>query len=748
MNKRSIFTSFPFLLLLLLNLIPPAFLPALVFNNTPEVYLPDDTVSVVLKKQLEALFPEDQNAFILFQGKNIFSNEFLDNLEAATLELQRHALIDRVANVTEMEHIQGNEEGFYVEPLLGKERRKEIVDGQERYQYAKDDRFAYRLAVGDEPDIMAIMIRPVVLKSTAQRIEVMNAVSKSLESHQLSPYVIGRAGPVVVEIEQFYSMLNDTMKFMPTTVIIGLALIWFMYRRLLAVVIAGLITGAVTNSSLLMYVVFSIPYTMITMILSPLLASLSIAFMIHFYSSMQLAASYGLTGKERVSSATNHIKKPALFTALTTALGLSSLAVSPIMPIGNLGLISAFGVVLMLVLVLYVVPAIFARQDDKPWPRAKRNHSMLDSLLKKLVAISIRRAGYVVAGFVLLIAAGIPFIFSVTSETSLLKFFPPGHIVTQSTELIEDKLSGVMPLQVIFYGDGRDSFKKVNALKQVEAIQKWLETQPEISKTSSLVDLIVDMHKAINENNPKFRKIPEQDALISQYFFIYDGDEVYELVNREFDQTRIVISLNESNSARIRDIIERVKLHLEKSTTLKWAIAGEGRVFADQDRLLIQGQLYSLITAVILIFLVMIFLWRKLSYALLTMVPNLSPVLVIFILMGIFGIWLDMATAMIASVATGIAVDDTIHLFHNYKKRIDKGNSVIYSVVQSYYKTGRALVVTTIILCAQFFLLFFSEFVPTAHFGLLTAIGLIMALVFDLLLLPALIVVLYHKKNK
>ena len=139
---------------------------------------------------------------------------------------------------------------------------------------------------------------------------------------------------------------------------------------------------------------------------------------------------------------------------------------------------------------------------------------------------------------------------------------------------------------------------------------------------------------------------------------------------------------------------------------MTWKVAGDGKLFSDQDSLLVSGQINSLIAAVVLIFVMMLVLWKKVSYAVLTMLPNLSPILVIFIMMGIFGIWLDMATAMIASVAIGIAVDDTIHLFHAYKKRIDKGCSVVYSIVQSYYKTGRALIVTTIILCSQFFLLF------------------------------------------
>ena len=256
MNNKSIFTSPSFLFLIMLSSLPYIFFPSLVFNNSPLAYLPEDLPSVILVNELEKIFPGDQNAFIMFQGDALYSNDFLDNLELATRKINRHPLVERVINVTEMEHIQGNNEGFDVLPLLGKKRRKEIETDLERYQYAIKDRFAYRLTVGDESDFMAIVVRPVTLESTAQRIEIMNAVMESLDEYHLSASVSGMAGPVVVEIEQFYSMVNDTLVFMPATMIIGLTLLWFMYRRMLAVVVAGLVTGAVTNISLLLYVIF------------------------------------------------------------------------------------------------------------------------------------------------------------------------------------------------------------------------------------------------------------------------------------------------------------------------------------------------------------------------------------------------------------------------------------------------------------------------------------------------------------
>ncbi|HDZ62139.1 MAG TPA: RND transporter, partial [Nitrospirae bacterium] len=149
----------------------------------------------------------------------------------------------------------------------------------------------------------------------------------------------------------------------------------------------------------------------------------------------------------------------------------------------------------------------------------------------------------------------------------------------------------------------------------------------------------------------------------------------------------------------------------------------------------------------IMIFLLMLLLWRSFSSALLCMIPNISPVLVIFIVMGLSGIWLDMATAMIASIAVGIAVDDTIHVYHGYISRVNAGARPAQALARTYNQAGRAVVTTTIILSAQFMILVSSSFQPTAHFGLLTSIGLWAALVFDLLLLPAIIILVATRKT-
>ena len=181
---------------------------------------------------------------------------------------------------------------------------------------------------------------------------------------------------------------------------------------------------------------------------------------------------------------------------------------------------------------------------------------------------------------------------------------------------------------------------------------------------------------------------------------------------------------------------------------MSWEIAGYSRMIADMEDLLVTGQVYSLWGALALVFILMLFMTRSPGGALLCMIPNISPILLIFIVMGITGMWLDVATAMIASVAVGIAVADTHHIYHTYTTRLRAGASPVQALARTYPQAGRAVMITTIILSAQFMILVLSAFQPTTHFGVLTSIGLWAALLFDLLLLPAILIVLANFRSR
>jgi hypothetical protein len=531
-----------------------------------------------------------------------------------------------------------------------------------------------------------------------------------------------------------------------------LLLIWLMFRRLLAVIIAGVALGVVTNSTVAVYAILGEPFTLTSSIIPPLLSALTVAALIHLFNHMQFASQLGYSGSPRVDRAVHEVRRPAFFTAVTTAAGLTSLATSPIVPIAAFGLIAAAGVMLTFFVVVIIAPALLKRWDHSPWPKTRLGLAWMDKLVRSLSGVAIRKPVHVVVSISLVLAVAMPQIWRVTVETNLQYFFAPEHELRISTDRIDQKLSGTNTLNVIFESDRRDGLVAPEVLETIRGFQRWAEALTEVDKTLSFADFVEEMNWAFNEEKPDFRSIPDSRELISQYILVYDGEDLWDYVDRNLQLTHVTLNVNVHSANDTSALMEKIRDQLGQqnleASGIHFEIAGHGRLLADIEDLLIEGQVWSLWGAMGLIFLLMLIQWRSLTATAICMIPNFSPIVLIFILMGAFGIWLDMATAMIASVAVGIAVDDTIHLYHAFWKRYRAHGNVVRALARAYRQVGRAVTTTTLILCAQFMVLTASAFVPTAHFGLLTSVGLLTAWLFDILLLPAILMLVFHKRGR
>ncbi|HSM21370.1 MAG TPA: MMPL family transporter, partial [Rubrivivax sp.] len=481
---------------------------------------------------------------------------------------------------------------------------------------------------------------------------------------------------------------------------------------------------------------------MATGILPSLLAAYTLATLLHLYAAVQRAQRAGLTRTGAVDRALSETRKPGAFNVLTTGAGLLSLTLVPIPPIQVFGVAGAIGTLLVFLTVFFLVPPFLARWDKRPWPQRSSGMGRLGRIAPRLVLFSMRRPKTMVLVFAVLLVAAFPLTQQVKVESDVLAFFPPDHPVSRHTALIESKLSGVTSLEISLVGEGRDSLQSVARLQAMRDLQSWLEALPEVDRTVSMADLVEEMNWAMNGEKPAFRAIPRNDRLLRQYLLVYDGEDLYELVDREFQHARIVLNLNVHGATEIGLTIEKIRQRLaaEPLPGLQADIGGYGRLFADQVDLLVSGQVNSFAGAFVQIFLLMAIMWRSFGAAALCIVPNLAPLYFIFVLMGATGIHLDLATVMIAGVILGITVDDTIHLYHGYRDRRLRGISPLLAIARSFESSGRAVLATTLLLVAQFMLLATSDFIPTANFGLMTAVGLFAGQFAEMLLLPALLV--------
>ncbi len=738
---------FSTLFLLVFIVLPNAMLLNLNINNAPRVYLPADAPAVVVDDKLRKIFPSDQAILLLFEGVALYSDGFARAFKDLADRLQANPKIDDVINMTTQDHIAGTDDGFLVEPLLDTNNLEETRPN-ERRQRILSDRFAKNLLIAADGSAVSMLVIPVVIDSSLERMALEDEVFKQIKEVRLDGYLTAVAGQITTDVAEMRSMLRDNMIFIPATTIIGLCLIWVLFHRWLAMVVTGVVIGVVVSSTVAFYVVFDQEFNLISSIIPPLLSALSIAALVHLFNALHYASKRGLTGPDRVASALAEVQRPALFTALTTVAGLASLGLSPIPPIKIFGLISAAGVALIYFIVIHLVPNIFARFDYSVWPTRKSGLGGMDAMVQWMFHFGIRYSWQVIFGVVLIIGVTLPQVMNIVVETNLQEFFYPDHKVRQATNHIEQKLVGTSSLDIVFSTEQANGLKSPKVLKAIRRFQVWAEMQPEVDKSTSMADFIEEMNWGFHAEDNSFRKIPDSADLVSQYLLVYDGNDLFDFVDENYRIAHISLNVNVHGANRISALMERIRIYLSNNVgpEVQWDIAGFGRLFADQEDLLIEGQIKSLFGALGLIFLLMLIQWRSLRAAAICMIPNLSPILLIFVMMGIFGIWLDMATAMIASVAVGIAVDDTIHIYHGFIHRVRQGAKPVSAMARTYRHAGRAVMTTTIILCAQFLVLTASQFVPTTNFGLLTSVGLITALVFDLVLLPAILTAIYMRR--
>ena len=741
---------FALAILVLLFLIPGPILMQLELDNAPEAYFPKDAPAVLFDQSVRERFPQEQVIVALFEGDDLFEPAFLQAFHGIAQAMEAGPLVERVLSVTTADHIRATPDGFAVETLVDPRDLSALTPEQWR-ERVLSDRFAPGLLAARDGRALALVVRPRALENSLQRLELEQRLRAEITEQGLDPHMTAIAGHVALDVAQLRAMLSDTMAFIPATTAIGLLLLWWLFRRKLVVVLAAVTIGAVVNATLVLLVLTGKPYTLISSIIPPLLSALSIAMLMHLFNAVLHAAQRGLEGRARIRAALDSIARPTLFTALTTAAGLSSLAVSPIRPIETFGLVAAAGVLIIAAVTLLVLPALILRYDKGVWVQPRRRGvRVLDRFTGACARLAIRRAGWVVAAAVVLLAVGIPQIRHVEVETDLYAFFADDHPISVATRRVEDRLSGVMALEVVFEAADRDGLHDPERLHAIQQVQHWLDQRPEVDYSLSLPDLIEQMHWAFHGEDPDYRTIPDNERLIAQYLLVYDGNDLHDVVDRDFQRARLLLNVDAHGARALNALIADLRSHLaaEPPADLEWELSGMGRLFADQERLLIQGQLRSLLAVAFLLTALMLLLWRSPGMAALSMVPNVSPVVLIFIVMGWLGIWLDTATAMIASVAVGIAVDDTIHIVHGYLRRRRAGVGTAWAIARTFRQTGRAVTATTLVLTAQFVVLGLSAFQPTVFFGLLSALGLVTALAFDLLVLPALFVLLRSRPRR
>ncbi|MDC3366301.1 efflux RND transporter permease subunit [Flavobacteriaceae bacterium] len=499
---------------------------------------------------------------------------------------------------------------------------------------------------------------------------------------------------------------------------------------------------------------FGYEITVLTALIPPLIIVIGVpnaVFLINKYQ--QEIKSHGQQAKalQRVIS---KIGNATLMTNITTASGFATFVFVKSQLLREFGILASINILSIFVLALLIIPIIYSFMEP---PKKKHlNHlerrwmeNVVD-WMEKMVREQ-RIAIYITT--VVIIILGIIGLYQIRVSGSLIEDMPKTKAFFKDIKFFENEFGGIMPLEILIDTKKEKGVMKLSTLKRMDKINEVIESFPELSKPVSIVNLVKYSKQAYYKGKPKYYQLPtsQEQNYIFEYTKNSDGNS--NMLNNFVDSTgqfaRITTFMKDIGTDKMNVIQERLSQIVKKefpSERYNVSFTGKALVFLKGTNYLIGNLVFSLSLAILLISLFMAWMFRSFRMILISIIPNMLPLLITAGLMGFFGIPIKPSTILVFSIAFGISVDDTIHFLAKYRQELIASNwKIRKSVYAALRETGVSMFYTSIVLFFGFLVFTVSSFGGTIALGGLVSITLLLAMVSNLLLLPSLLLTFEDK---
>ena len=600
---------------------------------------------------------------------------------------------------------------------------------------------------------------PVFLTG-AENNEVRDRVEAIAARFQGENFRIGLMGSPLIQSELGRSMQRNMSRFVGLMLAITAALLFSLFRRVSGVLLPLLVVAPAVSGTVGAMAITGTPLSAPSQVLPTMLLAVGIAAAVHILTIFYQHLDAGSTREDAIAAALKHSGLPVCMASLTTAAGILSFVTAEIQPVAVIGIFAPFGICLALFYCLVLLPALLTTLPLKP-RKAKKDEPESDIIERILIAIgdfSLRFARPILSVVVVVIAISLVGAAKIGFGHDIMNWLRAGHPFRTATAEFDAHLDGSMGLEVLAYTGRENGVHDPRILRAIDQISADLSTEPRrngirVGKATSLADVVKEIHQALNANDKAFYKIPNSRKLIAQELLLFENtgsDEMERLVDPQFSTLRFSARVPYVDPTRYRDFTDSVVQRLRDDLGPEIEIRATGfiPVMSRTINALLNSMVQSYLLALLIITPLMILLIGSLRTGLASMIPNLTPILLTLGLMGWFGSVITAFTLMIGGIAIGLAVDDTIHYMHNFRRNFTQYGDVERANRETLRTTGRALLITSLVLSSGFLVFTFSEMENLVEFGLLTSFTIAMAFVIDILVSPALMAIAYGNSKK
>jgi len=726
-------------------------------------------------------FVNDDTLLLVLHGDEIFSFDFLERLRALHEDLEREIpLLDEVTSLVNARVTRGSEDELIVEDLLADwpESEADLAEVAARVHanpvyrnilLSEDGHYttvtinvvpgsskatADAALAGFEEKPKAAHGRELELPPVLMNEELQLVMEKLLgvvERHRSADFPIWVTGNPEITYALTQAGRRDMPRYAGLATLLIIVFLSLLFRRVSGVVLPLTVVTLPLLATLGIMGWLSLPLTPTTQQLPSFLLVVCIGDAVHLLTLFYRRYDAGADEHEAMAQALGHSGLAVVMTSVTTAVGLGSFAFADLTPLAELGIAAPSGVMLALVYSVVLLPALVAVLPlrRRPVGAAGGRGGSLDLLLAGLGDFSCRRPWLVVTIWCGLVVVSIYGATRLEIAHRPLEWFDPDHPTRIAAETTNRVMRGFMPLEVVVDSGTPNGLHEPDTMRRIEALQDLAREvdvdEVHVGQVISLADILKETHQALNANDPAFYAIPEDRELIAQEMLLFENsgsDDLNELVDSRFQRARVRLSVTYHDGFRYLALVKAMDEGASRifGDTASAQTTGLVKLWLRTFDAMLSSTARSYAIAILTIAPLMILLVGELRLGLLSLIPNLAPILMGMALMAYLGIHFDMFTMMIGTIVIGIAVDDTIHFMHGFRRNFRRGASAPEAVHQTLLSTGRALLITSLVLASGFFVQLTGTLVGSRNVGLITGLTILIAVLADLILSPALVV--------
>lgn len=724
------------------------------FTYTEANLLPDEHPINLEYNKFLTQFGEEGNLIIIgVKDSTFFTPTKFKAWNNLSKKLKSYDAVDIVVSLNDLKKLQKRKDtaAFEVIPFI-----KDTIFNLENVKKYKEELFTklpfYEGLVysPDKKSIRtAIYLKKEIVNKAERKDFIIDDLIPLIKKYEEDTGVkVHTSGMPYIRTLNSQNIIDEIGMFIGAALLVTSLIFFFFFRSFRATFISmfTVIIGVMWAFGILGLLQYEI--TVLTALIPPLIIVIGIPNCIFLINKYQQEIKLHGNKAKSLQRVIAKVGNATLMTNLTTASGFATFILTNSKLLKEFGIVASLNIIAIFLLSLFIIPIMYSYL---PPPKEKHLKHLGKHWIGAFVDWTVRLvknhriAIYLVT--ILLLCASIIGIFNIKISGSIIEDMPKETAFFKDIRFFEKEFEGIMPLEILIDTKRKKGVMKLSTLSKMDALQNYFEEIPEFSKPISVVELVKFSKQAYYNNNPEYYQLPNSQERSFLLSYAKSSTQGTSLLKSYVDSTgqyaRITVFMKDTETERFDRIEEDIIKKVEKlfpSDRYEVTLTGKALVFQKGTKYLVKNLVLSLSLAIFLIALFMAWMFRSVKMILVSLLPNLLPLIITAGIMGFFGVPIKPSTILVFSIAFGISVDDTIHFLAKYRQELIANNwKIRKSVFAALKETGVSMFYTSIVLFFGFSVFAISSFGGTVALGILVSITLLFAMLANLLLLPSLL---------